>query len=270
LRKKKQTKTKKQETEKSEKKPLRVIFSEWIHRLSQTRLILWIAKIPWQTVGKICRKVWKKGVLPITAFCLCVGVLLSVMALVISAAVCDKTEERIVTAEQLLEMEGEFDCILVLGCRVYSDGRLSHMLEDRLLTAFSLYDQGVCDRLLMSGDSQTVYYDEVGAMKRAAMEHGIPEEAILTDPAGLSTYDSISHLLSHYEGKRVVIVTQEYHLYRALYVAEKLGVEAFGVSADRRPYVNQWKYSLREIAARCKDVAYALAQPKAAEIPQGT
>lgn len=266
--KKKNRKTNQKKQKDLEKKPLKTRFLDGIKQLSQTRFFLWLAKIPWKSILKTGKKVLKKGVLPAACFLLCIGVLLSVMALIISAAVCDVTEERIVTVEQLLERDLEFDYILVLGCRVYPDGRLSHMLEDRLLTACSLYEDGVCDRILMSGDSRTVYYDEVGAMKDAAIENGIPEDAILTDPAGLSTYDSVSHLLSHFSGKRVVIVTQEYHLYRALYLAEKLGVDAFGVSADRRAYSGQWKYSLREVLARCKDVAYALTLPKAAEIPQ--
>lgn len=266
--KKKTCKTDEKKSKNVEKKPWKQRFLDGIYQLSQTRFFLWLAKIPWKSLLKAGKRVLQKGVLPALCFLLCIGVMLSAMALIISAAVCDVTEDRIVTAEQLLDMGLEFDYILVLGCRVYADGRLSHMLEDRLLTAFSLYESGVCNRLLMSGDSRTVYYDEVGAMKDAALANGIPEDAILTDPAGLSTYDSVSHLLSHFKGKRVVIVTQEYHLYRALYLAEKLGVEAFGVSAARRPYVNQWKYSAREVLARCKDVAYALARPKAAELVQ--
>ena len=100
-------------------------------------------------------------------------------------------------------------------------------------------------------------------MKAAAEAAGIPQEAILTDPLGLSTYDSIARLSALYEGKRVLIVTQSYHLYRALYVAERLGLEAYGVSADLRSYVGQIKYDVREVAARCKDVFYAEVKPVA-------
>lgn len=251
-----------------EKKSLCVRFLDWIKHLSQARVFVWLAKLPWRGLLKNGKRVLQKGVMPLLCFLVCFGALLSVMAFSISAAVCDVTKDRIVTPEQLAESDQSFDYILVLGCRVYSDGRLSPMLEDRLLTAFSLYEDGVCDRILMSGDSRTVYYDEVGTMREAAIAAGIPADAIFTDPAGLSTYDSVAHLLSHFEGKRVVIVTQEYHLYRSLYLAEKLGVDAYGVSADRRPYSNQWKYSLREVLARCKDVAYALVAPEAAPIPE--
>ena len=109
--------------------------------------------------------------------------------------------------------------------------------------------------LLMSGDRHDGY-DEVGAMEREAQKLGVPAEKIVTDPKGFSTYDSIANLLKDYKGKRVLIVTQKYHLYRALYIAEKLGIEAVGVDADLRTYKKQLKYDLREILARVKDVVW--------------
>ena len=205
----------------------------------------------------------RRYVIPACAFLLCVGILFFGMLCAISAAVCDKTEDRIVTVEELAAMEGEFDCILVLGCRVYSDGTPSPMLGDRISTAVTLYENGISSRVLMSGDSRSVWYDETGAMQEVAIALGVPEEAIHTDPMGLSTYDSIARYQHIWRGRRIVIVTQEYHLYRALYIAEKLGMEAYGVSADQRPYAGQFKYDLREIFARCKDVVYALKKPMA-------
>ena len=186
---------------------------------------------------------------------------MSVTCLAISGAVCHKTRSRVVAPQELTALEGAFDCILVLGCLVYSDGTLSHMLEDRVKVGVSLYHGGVCDTLLMSGDHQNDSYNEVDPMRAAAEAQGVPIQAILTDPLGLSTYDSVKRVLSEFSGKRIVIVTQEYHLYRALYIAEKLGIEAYGVSADLRPYRNQWMRDLREILARCKDVYFALKQP---------
>jgi vancomycin permeability regulator SanA len=119
----------------------------------------------------------------------------------------------------------------------------------------------------MSGDSRTDDYDEVGAMRGAAIAAGVPAEAIVIDPAGLSTYDSIVRLAEVYGGRRVVIVTQSYHLYRALYLAEKLGLDAYGVSADLRSYAGQGKREVREVLARCKDVVYALKRPPATTLP---
>lgn len=230
------------------------------------QMLEWIFVLPWRfilrTVGRLLHKrVWK-------AFCflICIGILCGILLLSVSGAVCDKTRDRILTVEELQEMQVDFDCIMVLGCRVYADGTMSHMLEDRVKTGIALYEAGVSQKLLMSGDSSSSpYYDEVGAMRKASIEAGVPEAAILTDPMGLSTYDSVARALEEYKGRRVVIVTQEFHLYRALYIAEKLGIEAYGVSADLRTYSTQLKSDIREIFARCKDVFYALKQPKPIE-----
>ncbi len=227
----------------------------WKHAIS------WVDRLPWRAIGSQIWRFTRRRVIPVCSFFICLGILLFAILCSISAAVCDKTNDKILTVEELSAMEGEFDCILVLGCRVYSDGRLSSMLDDRVSTAISLYQAGIGNAILMSGDSRSIYYDETGAMREAAMAGGIPEEAILTDPMGLSTYDSVARLLQVWNGKRVVIVTQEYHLYRALYIAEKLGIEAYGVSADKRPYAGQARYDLREIFARCKDVFYAEQKP---------
>jgi vancomycin permeability regulator SanA len=189
------------------------------------------------------------------------GLLLFLILLSISGAVCHKTQDRIVTPDSLETLDVEFDYILILGCSVRPDGSMSAMLRDRVDTGIALYDRGICDMLLMSGDSASVGYDEVGTMKQAAIDAGVLESAIVTDPLGLSTYDSVSRLFSQFNGKRVLIVTQGYHLHRALYIADKLGIDALGVSADLRPYAGQWKRDLREILARVKDVYLSLQQP---------
>lgn len=237
---------------------------ERIKKIPWDKIFGWIFVIPWGRIFRAVGRFSRKRILPICCFLTCIGVLCGVLLLSVSSAVCDKTRDRIVTADELLAMDGEFDFIMVLGCRVYADGTMSHMLEDRVTTGISLYQAGIGSKMLMSGDSSSSeYYDEVGAMRQAAIEAGVPEGAIETDPLGLSTYDSVARLLEQYKGRRVVIVTQKYHLYRALYIAEKLGVEAYGVSADLRSYSTQFKSDVREIFARCKDVVYALQQPPA-------
>ena len=173
--------------------------------------------------------------------------------LAISLSVRYKTQSRITTAEALTESGEHFDIILVLGCAVRADGSPSHMLKDRIQTGVSLYEADIADFILMSGD-RSEGYDEVSAMEREAKALGVPAEKILVDPVGYSTYESIVNLLQNYKGKKVLIVTQKYHLYRALYIAEKLDIDAFGVSADLRTYTKQLKYDLREILARVKDV----------------
>ncbi len=225
----------------------------WVARVRRVfaRLCAFFGRIPWRKL------------LSVGCMLLVVCFLFSLVAFAVSAAVCNKTKGRISTPDALQGQE--FDCILVLGCRVYADGRMSNMLEDRMQVGVSLYLAGLADKLLLSGDSQYAGYDEIGAMRAYALAAGVPEEAILCDTMGLSTYDSISHL-KRFGMSRVLVVTQTYHLYRALYVAEKLGLEPCGVSADLRSYRGQLKRELREIAARWKDVFFALAQPPAAEI----
>lgn len=193
------------------------------------------------------------------AICLAGGVLLAgvLTACTLSAAVCDKTADRIVTVDDLTELGTEFDCVIVLGCKVHADGSLSARLHDRVMTGIEVFEAGIGNTLLMSGDRQPDgNYDEVGAMRQAAIEAGVREEAVAIDPIGYSTYESMENLLAEYAGGRVVIVTQEYHLHRALYIAEKLGIDAYGVSADRQEYSDRVKCELREILARVKDVWY--------------
>ena len=204
----------------------------------------------------------KKAVTIFLCILLACSILLSLAVVAVNAAVCLGAQDRILDADALLEMEGSFDFIMVLGCKVGADGTPSHMLYDRVVTGVSLYEAGVSDRLLFSGDSQSPsIYDEVGAMRALAEGEGVPTDAILLDPLGLSTYHSVYRAQSELEGKRIVIVTQEYHLYRALHLAEALGIEAYGVSADLRSYRGQIKYDLREILARCKDFAMGILQP---------
>ena len=261
---------KKRDMKKKDVEKRQSIFSRVRIRLSQLpwkKALSWLAELPWGLLWRHIRGFLRKRVMPLFCVLLCLCLLFGSMALIVSAAVCDKTEERIVTAEQLGEMETAFDYVLVLGCRVYGNGDVSAMLYDRVKTACELYHLGVCDRLLMSGDNQSKYYNEVDPMKQVAIKQGVPEEAIVTDPYGLSTYDSVVRLLEQFQGKRVVIVTQRYHLHRALYIAQKLGIDAYGVSADLRPYFGQFKREVREIFARCKDVVYAQKRPEAAGEP---
>ena len=150
---------------------------------------------------------------------------------------------------------GEYDCAIILGAKVKNDGSPSDMLRDRLDTGISLYKSGIVKKLLLTGDSENPEeYDETAAMKSYAIAAGVPEADILTDGYGLSTYDSIWRARKLYGVKRAVIVTQKYHLHRALYIAEKLGyTEVCGVSADVRNYSGQIWRDLREVAARVKD-----------------
>ena len=205
---------------------------------------------------KITKKQWcviaKNAVVLLLLFAL----LFAITLLSLNAAIKSVTKDKILephTAAQL----GDIDCILVLGCHVRSQ-----YLADRLTTAFGLYDMGASPKLLMTGDHGREVYDEVNYMLDKAEEHGIERKDVFTDHAGFSTYESIYRAKEIFGAKRIIIVTQEYHLYRALYLAEKLGIEAYGVSASLHGYGSQDYQNMRESLARMKDFFYALIKPE--------
>ena len=135
------------------------------------------------------------------------------------------------------------------------------MLEDRLLKGIELFQNNVSGKIIMSGDHGREEYDEVNIMKKYAVEKGIPSENIFMDHAGFSTYDSIYRAKHIFEAKKVVIVTQKYHLYRALYIANQLGLKAYGVNADPRQYAGATYREIREILARNKDFIKCVFKP---------
>ena len=186
-----------------------------------------------------------------------------ISVLVLNAHVKNATEAYILTPEEAAAPgSGGYDCILVLGAGVKADGSPSDMLRDRLEYGVMLYDMNASDTLLMSGDHSRLDYDEVNAMKRYAVERGIPSENVFMDHAGFSTYESFYRARDVFRVKSVLIVTQEYHLYRALYNARQLGLEAYGVASDPREYMGQTYRDCREMLARCKDYFQCLAQPE--------
>jgi vancomycin permeability regulator SanA len=136
------------------------------------------------------------------------------------------------------------------------------MLKDRLDQGVQLYQQKASQKLLMSGDHGQADYDEVNAMKQYAIESGIPSEDIFMDHAGFSTYESMYRARDVFCAKKVIIVTQGYHLYRALYVAKTLGLDAYGVAAQSPPYTGQGYRDFRELLARNKDFFYAVLRPE--------
>ena len=154
-----------------------------------------------------------------------------------------------------------YDCILVLGCRVNGETP-SHMLEDRLLQGIELYDIGASEKLIMSGDHGKTNYDEVNAMKKFAVERGVPSDAVFMDHAGFSTYESMYRARDIFQAKKILIVTQKYHLYRAVYDARALGLDAYGVASDPRSYAGQSYRNLREILARNKDFVFSIVKPE--------
>lgn len=146
------------------------------------------------------------------------------------------------------------DAILVLGAFVTQDGVVSTMLNDRLATGLELYKQGKASKLLVSGDHGRTNYDEVNAMKKYLLDRGAKDQDVFMDHAGFSTYESMYRARDIFKVKKVIIVTQQYHLMRAVFIARELGLEAYGVAADKQDYgIVMKKYKLRELAAREKD-----------------
>ena len=191
--------------------------------------------------------------------CLCI---LGVTALtVINSAVQWSTADQILNATDASKLS-DIDCILVLGCSVKEDGRPSDMLHDRLRRGVELYELGASPKLLMSGDHGRQDYDEVAAMKQFAIDAGIASCDIFMDHAGFSTYESIYRAKEIFQADKILIVTQKYHLYRALYIANQLGVEAYGVDADYRTYIGQTIRDLREVLARNKDFLICIFKPE--------
>ena len=194
--------------------------------------------------------------------CLLITGFIGVVVLIsINAYVKGSTKDNLLTPEQAVALEG-VDCIVVLGCQVKDDGTPSHMLEDRLRRGVELYRLGAAPKLLMSGDHGTQDYDEVATMKQYAVEAGVPSEDVFKDHAGFSTYETVYRAKEIFDADKIIIVTQEYHLYRALYIAERLGVEAYGVHCDYRSYYGQTMRDIREILARVKDFGMTIFKPE--------
>ena len=192
---------------------------------------------------------------------LCLALLGTAVLLGINAHVKASAGNYILSAEDASALS-DVDCILVLGCGVHDDGRPSDMLHDRLRRSVELYEAGAAPKLLMSGDHGRVGYDEVDTMKSFAVEAGIPSEDVFMDHAGFSTYESMVRAKEVFQAKKIIIVTQEYHLYRAMYIGQQLGLEVYGVSSNYRNYRNQRDMNTREVLARVKDVFSCIFWPE--------
>lgn len=178
----------------------------------------------------------------------------------INAYIIRSSKDNILSPEEAATQDA--DCILVLGAGVWGNTVPSYLLEDRLLQGIALFNSGASDRLLMSGDHGREGYDEVNVMKQFAIRKGIPSENIFMDHAGFSTYESLYRVRDVFGAKRIIIVTQKYHMYRALFVAEKLGLDAYGVTSDQRQFSGQTFREAREILARVKDFFYVIITPE--------
>jgi len=200
---------------------------------------------PWKV---ILRTLFATG-----AFCLA-------LLFVCNMIVVGSAKKYILSASEV--SDEDFDCILVLGCLVWSNGKMSWMLKDRVDTGIGLYKQGASPKLLMSGDHGREDYDEVNTMKTYAIGQGVPSEDIFMDHAGFSTYESMYRAKNVFAAKKILVVTQNFHLSRAVYDARAMGLDAYGVNADHYVYNKMWKNELRESLARTKDIFYCIFKPQ--------
>lgn len=195
----------------------------------------------------------------ILKYILIVLIVLIIMIILINSYVKLSTKKQVIKVDEL-NIEN-IDCILVLGAGIWGD-KPSPMLEDRLLQGIELYNNNISPKIIMSGDHGRKEYDEVNIMKNFAIEKGVPSEHIFMDHAGFSSYESIYRAKEIFKCKKIVIVTQKYHLYRALYIANQLGIEAYGVASDPRQYAGGTYREIREILARNKDFVKCIFKPE--------
>jgi SanA protein len=147
---------------------------------------------------------------------------------------------------------GPVDCALVLGAGVAEDGTPSWVLEDRLSEALRLYQSGRVKTILVSGDHRARSYDEPNAMRLWLEARGVPPSVIFMDHAGVDTYSSVWRAKHVFGAARLVVVTQRFHLPRALWMARSIGMDAEGAAADRRPYRGALWFEAREVMSRTK------------------
>lgn len=146
------------------------------------------------------------------------------------------------------------DCILILGAGVWEGNKPSPMLKDRLDEGVRLYREGISAKILVSGDHGRKNYDEVNVMKKYLIDAGVPSRSIFMDHAGFTTYESMYRAKEVFNVRRAVVVTQEYHLYRALYICDKLGLEAYGAKTYPYDYPGATMRTIREWLARDKAI----------------
>lgn len=158
--------------------------------------------------------------------------------------------------------EKKADAVIVLGAKVRKDGKMSLMLKERVDMGIAAYKQGLTDRIIMSGDHGTQGYDEVSTMKAYAVKQGVPSKCIFKDHAGFSTYETMYRAREVFQARNVIVVTQKYHLYRAVYDAKALGLQVKGVACDKAVYKGDKARKFREAMARVKDFGYTLLKPK--------
>ncbi len=174
---------------------------------------------------------------------------LMLIPFIINFYVVFKVQDKIV---DIKDINKYYDFGLVLGCGVKKDGTPSLMLRDRLDKVIEIYEKGLIEKIIISGHHSDGY-SEVDVMEDYLINHNISKDVIIRDNKGFSTSESIENFANKYQDKTAIIITQEYHLYRSLYLAQKFNLNAVGTPAKMVNYGGQIFRNLREILARNKD-----------------
>lgn len=202
-----------------------------------------------------------KSVLKIIRRILCMIVLVVLVLIVFcNLFVCLSSKGKMHTVEDGLTDDG-YDCVIVLGAGVRYN-QPSPLLAERLDAAFAVYEAGAAPKILVSGDHGDKYYNEVAVMRNYLMEKGVPSEDIFMDHAGFSTYETMYRAHEVFGVEKAVVVTQKYHLYRAIFDATSFDIYAEGVIATGHVFAEQTYWNLREAAARVKDFFFCLFKPE--------
>jgi SanA protein len=188
----------------------------------------------------------KKRVLRILISGVVIGLLGLFIVFLVNRKVNSYTNNRLQTSITEIPIENPKRIAIVFGAKVWEDGSLSHALLDRVTTAVELYRAGRVKKLLMSGDNPSANYDEPTAMKKFAMSLGVPESDIVLDFAGRRTYDTCFRAKEIFEVKSAIIVTQEFHQARSIYLCSNMGIDSIGLAANRRSYIGEKYWAFRE------------------------
>lgn len=192
------------------------------------------------------KKVFKKVIIILALLAAAIGI----YALSVNAYVVNSSKKYITDIDGAKKINA--DCIVVLGAGV-SGGKPSLMLQERLDKGIELYKAGAAPKIIMSGDHGRTNYNEVGIMREYALQNGVAAEDIFMDHAGFSTYETMYRVRDVFEAENIIAVSQNYHLYRCVYIAKSLGLNVCAVSCDTRRYAGQTLRDIREIIARNKD-----------------
>ncbi len=203
------------------------------------------------------KKLWRKNI-NVFAVCVVSALLSAVLALALSVGIINAVVVGTTAGDigEIAAADG-YETAVVFGAKVHEGGTLSHMLQDRMDTAIALYREGKVQKILVSGDGRGEW-SETKYMRLYAMENGVAESDIIEDGEGFSTIETVERAKAVFGVTKCVLVTQKYHLYRAIYAAESLGMQVRGASADVRTYYGQLYRDVREVLARVKDFALCI------------